>query len=417
MANIVRLIASVVLLMFMRVAYAGYAQLSPPAGWSKGTSGSSVYRAAANDAVFKNTVRTTASMSVGGRAVTMPASMRFAANAPRVAAVFGFTPAGIAVIVAAGVGSVLYNYYKSGGFELEDGKWVKKEVHAGTVKQFSFNGESWASSVEEAALQLNGVLIDGLKMKFVSADGTYAKFDLLAPNDDKAGVVYRTAIERVLDIPAEDKRVATQKEFEDSIAALPLPDALPQALPIPLPVEKPILNPSADPEPKPQPLRVPQGEPQPVPNTSPEQYKTPVVDIVPSPTVDDPWRVDLQPKDVIKNDSTPIPEGPPDVSAKPEDKTPGLCDMYPDILACAKLELDTPDSDQVREKEIDITLNPDGGWGGGAGSCPAPRHLKGANVDFDLKGVCDALGMLRPIILAFAWLAAAGILVGASKKE
>lgn len=51
---------------------------------------------------------------------------------------------------------------------------------------------------------------------------------------------------------------------------------------------------------------------------------------------------------------------------------------------------------------------------GGAGSCPAPSPmvLHGQTYYFDWTTYCNFANMIKPILLAFAWLAAAGILVG-----
>lgn len=70
-------------------AFAGYAQATPPSGWSAGggTGGAFTGTKAANGATFlSSSVTTNASLNVGGRAVSIPATMRFSANAPRVAA-------------------------------------------------------------------------------------------------------------------------------------------------------------------------------------------------------------------------------------------------------------------------------------------------------------------------------------------
>lgn len=416
-----RLLAIAIGLAFAGSVHAGFAQVSPPSSISRvGTQ--TMMRVAANAESFAGGVRGAAGViNVGGRAVSMPAAYRFAANAPRVAAAFGFTPAGIAIVVAAGAASALYAYYKSGGFELVDGVWQKNEMVDGQLYSVG-SYEIWMPSKSAACdaikpwlTQTNGagvsVWVSG-DMCVASQSNNNGTFNLGSNSfQTKTGKVPKP-------------RPVTGDEFEDDMAAKPLPAGVPQALPIPLPVEDaPILNPSprrqvdpdTEPAPTPQPLRVPQGEPQLVPSSDPAQYKTPVVDIVPSPTVDDPWRVDVQPKDVIKSDPSPVVQGTPNATQntgeKATEKTPGLCDLYPDILACAKPEFDTPDSDELGKKEVQVTLTPDSGWGGG-GSCPAPRHLHGANVDFEFTGFCNFMTGLRPVVLAMAWLAAAFILLG-----
>lgn len=413
-------------------AIAGYASLSPPSGYSGSGTARSYARAAANESTIAgNTVRTNASLSVGGRSVTMPVSMRYAANASRVAARFAF--ANPALMIVAGAVEA-YQYYQDGGFELDGDTWKKKVATPGTM--YRVNGTIWYVS-ESAACSafirgLNDAMSDttGIYWEQGSSPGlcgyggeTYGwlngvRVRTTPMTPATAGYVTKTD----LVFNPEKYPVATPQEFEDGMAPLPFPDSLPDIIKVPLPVEEPVVNPSNEPVPRPQPMRVPMGDPQPVPSTIPEQYRTPVVDIVPSPTPTDPWRVDLQPKDLQRTDPTPITDPYPvslvplpdeTTTPKTEDApTPGLCELFPDILACAKPDLDTPEVPELENQNREILLNPDTGWGGGSGSCPSPRHLNGANVDFSFASICDGLSKFRPLVLAFAWLAAAFILLG-----
>lgn len=63
--------------------HAGYAQAKPPQGWS--TSGFNGSKAANSASYYPGGVRTSPTVNVGGKAVTMPANIGFAANAPRFA--------------------------------------------------------------------------------------------------------------------------------------------------------------------------------------------------------------------------------------------------------------------------------------------------------------------------------------------
>lgn len=94
-----------------------------------------------------------------------------------------------------------------------------------------------------------------------------------------------------------------------------------------------------------------------------------------------------------------------------------LCQKYPDIVACAKL--DTPDAKDVKNKDVSVSIIPDSGWGPASGSCPAPRvlALHGLTTEYSWQPMCDfALG-IRGVILAVAWLIAAGSVVGMARKE
>jgi hypothetical protein len=217
------------------------------------------------------------------------------------------------------------------------------------------------------------------------------------------------------------------------MSQLPMDKPLVDALPYPLPVKSPVFNP--DSQNKPQTLRVPQGSPSPIPlpspnpNNIPQQWKTPVVDVVPSPTTDDPWRVETIPKDIIKTDpsSLPDPYNPTDPNAPPtvpvtqpdsgpgateQPKQPGLCEEYPVILACAKPELDTPPTPELETHARELTFTPDQGWDS-AGACPAPRHLPGANIDFQFTYFCNFMSGIKPILLTVASVIAGMIIIGA----
>jgi len=234
---------------------------------------------------------------------------------------------------------------------------------------------------------------------------------------------------RAADVPTP--LTLTPQQVSDKVASLPMSKPLIDALPMPLPVKSPVLNPS--PTGQPQVLRVPQGSPQPQPLPSPnpenlpQTWKTPVVDLIPSPTPDDPWRVEVIPKDVVKTSPTPLPDpfnpnpvpvtppvpvNDPDAAVLPSEQTPGLCDLYPDILACAKPVLDTPETPTLETKPRELTYTPDAGWGSG-GACPAPRHLPGANVDFEFTLVCDFMTGIKPVLLTVASLLAGMIIIGA----
>jgi len=195
----------------------------------------------------------------------------------------------------------------------------------------------------------------------------------------------------------------------------------PASVPFKVPVDSPIINPSTSTPPVSQTTRVTLGSPQLVPLSNPPQYKTPVIDIVPSPTGGEPWRVDVQPKDITSID----PSAPPDVATPPatpasgttatpkEGDPPGLCDLYPDIAACAKL--DTPDAPNLDTIEKPVTVTPDTGWGAENAACPAARHItvQGRDIPIPFDLFCQYMAGIRPMVIAMAWLSAGFILLGA----
>lgn len=71
-----------------------------------------------------------------------------------------------------------------------------------------------------------------------------------------------------------------------------------------------------------------------------------------------------------------------------------------------------PDNAVLGSKIVNVSITPVSV--GGSGSCPAPSVmvLHGQTYHFDWTIYCNFANMIKPILLAFAWLAAAGILVG-----
>lgn len=196
-----------------------------------------------------------------------------------------------------------------------------------------------------------------------------------------------------------------------------MPSTVPKELPSPthLPVESPspILNPTEGDNPTPSPMRVPTGDPIPIPNTNPQQYRQPYVDIVPSPTVDNPWRVDVKPGETTSTNPNPVENPAPDGVNKPaEEKDKSLCEKHPDILACSKPELDVPDG-EIPKVTKQITYAEEGGFGGG--SCPsnvyANLHGKQTMV-YEWTRTCSVVSTyIRPIILLLGAMGALFILI------
>lgn len=419
-----RLISSAVLLLLAGSVFAGYTNVSPPSTWDHvpvergGRIGQMGVRVAANDAVIGNVVRAgeRVAVNVGARSVTMPVAYRIAANSATVAARFAFgSPA---LMVGAGVAAAAYYYYNSKGYSVESMQgappvWWHEEPQL--EGEFLVYGQSFGNLAAATAFAC-GLMAGTDSCGVTQATDILWYVKITFPGNPTPS--YPTDIQ-FLGQQVMVKVQAEPEKFERAFSE-PLPDSLLSKLPIPLPVEEPILNPSAEPLPKSRPLRIPVGDPQPVPDSVPQQWKTPAIDVVPSPTESDPWRVDVQPVDIVKTNPDKVPESyvepdaPPDpetqVKPKPESEQ-GFCLLFPDILACAKPQLDTPDAPDIQKQNMDIAITPDSGWGGG-GSCPASRHIAGANVEFSFQPLCDGIAKFRPLILAFAWLSAAFILVG-----
>jgi len=417
--HIVVNLKSLILALFLgsSSAFAGYAQLVPPVGWSQGGSAASTFnfsRVAANDATFLlNTVRTNAALNVGGRAVSVPVAMRLAANAPQIAATVAYLNPALLLI---GTAAAAYAFYKLNEHEILDGRWVK--VNRSGDYEYSVSGTVWSGSVEGACGQYVAAYnaLQNGETASASASGQSCSGKFVGP----WGVNYfNVSVQKRAGLPKLNYEPVTQVEFERKFSPIPLPDTFPPAFPEPLPVESPVINPTPGANPTPQPLRVPQGEPQPVPNSDPRQWRSPVVDIVPAPTPSSPWQVDVQPKDVTKLEPTPLPETAPvpltptpDITETPKEDKTDLCRDNPDILACQKPEFDTPKEDDLKTKKIDIEVSPAGGFGSTGGSCPHGKTLKAGGIEISYQPVCDFMTGIRPVVLALAWLSAGLILLG-----
>lgn len=421
-------------------ANAFYAGASPPSSWAQQAAGN-VVKVSAGDVSFANGIRSkiAASVNVGGRVVSLPVAYRFGPTAARVAATAAFLNPGVLGALAVGSAAyAAYDWYKDSGYEIENGVWKKRVTFMQEGTEYGINGV-WAASPsgpceayktvrnppEAGYVYTSYPIIISAGNVVCHMDGTRLSDGAKILNNN-----YQMSI-RTAQVEGSRLDPVTQIEFEDGMATKPIPEGVPQKMPIPIwwPVEDPILNPSPAPSPAvspapvptPQPLRVPQGEPTPVPNSDPQTWKTPVVDIVPSPVPGDPWRVDVQPKDIVKTDSSPVTQPTPDTpspSGETEaEKTPLLCEVFPDILACAKPDLDTPQEDDLEQVDRNVSISPDTGWGSDNATCPAPRMLTGANIEFSFDVICQGMAGIRPVVLAFAWLGAALILLGARSRS
>ena len=93
---------------------------------------------------------------------------------------------------------------------------------------------------------------------------------------------------------------------------------------------------------------------------------------------------------------------------KPAEDESDLCAKYPDILACAKPELDTPDGELPKETKT-ITYQEENLFGGG--SCPANSVVTlGTNHQtvtvWDWQKTCEMALPLRAIVISLATFAA-----------
>ena len=349
-------------------AHAGYAQLAPPAGFST-SSGGFTYAAAANDRVYGKVIHQAGALTanVGGQAVKMPAAYRLAANAPRIAAAAIYLHPGVrtAVGIAAWLGAAAFVYNtqtglweksvdREGVFETDLVFWTPLDnVQNGSPSVYHSSASSACGKAVGAVGGYVTGVTDGNCVYRKTIDGKeYGPYNIdvfskrlnCPPGTQPTSGGCKSVVVKFEPVPEE--------EFIRDLPLKPMPSTVPQELPYPtpLPVEQPWINPSPGENPQSQPLRVPTGTPVPIPNTDPQQYRQPYVDIVPAPTPDKPWQVDVKPGETTSTNPNPVENPQPDSQDKPaEEEDKSLCEKHPEIAACEKVEVtDKPLPDQPK---------------------------------------------------------------------
>lgn len=387
-----------------------------------------------SDTSFANGIRSkiaggAARVALAGGGADIPVAYKFAVSAGKAAASLAFGWPGVFLLA----GGLAYQWFYDHEFEVVNDIWMRRRNVQNVTYQmsgFSYTTDLYSSADSAKGAWLTYQLAHGWDIQLNHIEGQkyyWDKFQAWCSCYQAGG----TSDLLITEGPVQQTLTPTDRaEMESVMNGTEVPFGVPQVWPLtgePMwwPVQNPILNPSpvnpADPQavPVPQPLRVPMGDPVPsVPQTSPETWTSPVVDIVPSPTVNDPWRVDVQPKSITTTSPDPltiepVPVTPPEGQTEQQRQEQlDLCALHPEILACA--DLDTPDSEELPTEDKSVSVSPDSGWGGN-GSCPAPKHLtvQGRDIPIPLDIICQYMTGIRPIIIALAWLSAGFILIGA----
>lgn len=389
-----------------QVAHAGYAQATPPVGWSAGggAGGSFTGTKAANGATFlSGSVSTNASLNVGGRAVSMPATMRFAANAPRVAAAAIMLHPGIrtaaSIAVWLGLAGLVYDAATNTWFAPDQTHIVSDGyvyLVVGDSGQMSPTPEAACYSYTSKYPNFTNVAFTGGKCTY-SAYGYRETRDIQKYSNSSCPVGwYHTPAGCTQ--TAQPKTVTPEQAVEEIIKH-PMPDDAPKYIPEPLPVEMPYF----------EPLFIPTGNPVANPKYDPSKplspenqpFVQPGTKVSPAPAPGAPWQVDTVPV----NRPTPTPEGSTEPSTEPSTDTPredgkedrDFCDKNPNVLAC--LELDTPEG-EIPKGTFNVTYSVENSWGNG--SCPADKYstLAGKSVKvYDWEQTCDYVATyVRPIL-------------------
>lgn len=322
-------------------------------------------------------------INVGGRAMTFPASMRIAANAGQYAVSAVRMNPGLLALSA--VAAWLLPY----GLEWIDGQWKRvvpeSSSYIYTIPIYpGVEYQSWGN--------------------LCTAWRSYWKITTTYPDDEPTmkcggqyGLVTPSGAAKSLKIVPETTEPATDADFV-APASAPLPDPVADQLadaapnPVPVPVESPQIAPQD----------IPSGDPYTKPDGSTVQ---PMARITPNP--DGSVTVDLYERPIASPDGTPITDGAPIDTPEPP---PDPCDEHPDRAGCA--DLGEPDDDKPLTREESFTYTPESPVF--SGSCPSPISIVGQSLSF--QPACDAMTMIRPLILGLASLMAGYILIGAFRE-
>lgn len=351
---------------------------------------------------------------VAGRAVTIPAAMRMAANAPRIAmAAVRVTP-GLATL---SVLSMLISY----GIQkcVQADGWCVQQPSP-SAGESGFNGWRWMgafgkvySSPEAACRSFAGGSISFNSLSAV--DATTYNCNLLNANNGAIAWGAAQVTQALSCVPGSV--VSGSKCVLSADAQQPATDAdwakvNPQSLPdqvasdlagekVGIPVELDV-NPS--------PITVPMSEPYKDPVTG-QRYRD-VAQITPNPNK--PTEADLQTaKQPVDEKGNPAPDPDNPGKSKPPEENKDQCKGHESRLGCME-QGEVPEGPDLLKKEVQVSIAPVGGFGPDNGSCPADKHtlVLGKPVAVSWGPTCTFAQGLRPVVLAVAWIAAICIALG-----
>ena len=149
--------------------------------------------------------------------------------------------------------------------------------------------------------------------------------------------------------------------------------------------------PNTKPDPDPNPNPNPDGKPDKKPDGNPDGKPDKKPDDKPDPDGKDDPKKEERPKE----------------DDKPKEDGGLLCKVFPNILACDELpEKEEPNLEIPRET-IDLNFTPDSTFKE-YGECPAPVTFQALGTEYkiSLEPACNLAAMMRPFIIAMAWLVA-----------
>jgi hypothetical protein len=379
-------------------AHAVAVRMTPPAGitaTSAGYTTASNFTGTFSAASFNSNFTT----QVGGKAVTMPATMRMAANAGQfAAAAVRLNPTGM-------ITSAVAAWLLTKGLSWANDQWGKSTNNSPFGKVWYWSGAAPSANSFTSVQQM---------IDFCSATtGCLRNMGSLYAKSQTASEITICVSSQTWTcqsfLPKADAVPVTVPATEADWAQFDgaaLPDAVANDLAnkVPLPLQNPEFNPKK--------VDVPLSDPRIDPVTGkPVQDKARVT---PSP---DGKSADVQMyTEPLNPDGTP--ETNPDGTPKPAtEKTPEFCELHPDSIICQ--ELDTPEQKDITSNDKTLTITPDSGWGPSTASCPADKVSSlrsGGSVTISYEGACTVATSFRPVVLTFAWLSAILIAIGITRR-
>lgn len=420
-----------------QIALAGFAQPSPPPGFSNTPDGFA-YKPA-NDVHWVNgSARSSADLNVAGRRVQIPVYFRVsAANAPQFAARYLFRHP---LVAAAGAASILAPL----AIEFANGQWNRtaEPSHNYRVSDGirwyrvgTLNHTAPGETPLENCRRLNtdpsltcaqtGQIENRIQITLMRGTEPFRNIMFEPATDPSCPAGWIITPAGCLQSLQPVTRPLTEEEFVPLVAPQIAPEQVPNIVPntVPIPVETPTINPEPRTvpvpytPPVPRPLIVPLADPVMIPNTEPQQWRQPLVQINPSPTVDNPWRMSLNPKERITTSphgiTEPVSSLDPASPAQPTVDS-DFCLRNPEVLACARVpEFDIP-TDEIPTLTEVVSYEPEQFLGGG--SCPAPVTLNlglTTITAFDTPRYCQFISSyFRPVLLAIAAFTSMMIVAG-----
>ncbi len=399
-------------------SHAAFTSLTPPVGYSAGAA--AAFNTLRGGSILSTGIGVESSITVAGSVVRVPAILPLAADAGAFAAALIFrNPLLFAV---AGVAAWLYDKcvsYSNGvwnfvcarpGDVISDGQRYK----VGSDPNFSHSPSEACQSYVGFNNALNSTYIFLTAVASSSVLCTIQKYLRTGGNPNApvtstiginssasncpAGYFYygNTCQQNANPVPIGET------DFINQVKDKPVPVSLPFDAPASWPVKSPIINGG-------QPLQIATGLPVPNPGSAPQTYTQPVVNIIPSPTVEDPWRVDIVPATVTGTNPVGItvPTTVPPTGTGTPTTNPDPCLLRPDTAGCVKLgNLEPLD---IRHDVLTPTISSNQGFGPSTANCPAPHsiNIQGKNFNIGFQPICFFADLIRPIVLGVAFISAA----------